>query len=160
MSLWGSNPINTVPGQGAQFGCFAYLSASADTTITTGDVWYPAEGTFVNNPCENFVAAAVNIPGIKYAHALTQNFIIAGQITFSSSLSSATISGSFKKNGILVEEAKTSLYAKNSNERYFLAGSFVVEMEQDDEIQMVLTSDLDNTVITVHQFLLSMMRFF
>lgn len=161
MSLWGSNPTNAVPGIGGKFGVFAYLTAQADTTITTAETWYPIEGTFSNSPFENFVAATVNPPGIKYNHNITQYFIVAGQLTFSSSaLTSPTVTVTLKKNGSIVPACEMSLYTKNANQKYSLAGSYVLELEEGDEIQMVMTSDTDGNVVTVYQFLLSIMRFF
>ncbi len=35
---------------GKQSGVYAYLSASAATTITTAQTYYPISGSFINNP--------------------------------------------------------------------------------------------------------------
>lgn len=152
MGLWGSNPLNASSGISGNFGCFAYLSEPTITTVTTASLWYPIEGTFTNSPCENFSAATVTMPGIKYDGLITRYFSLSGQLSFKSNKNTVTLSTGVKKNNVFQEASEMSALAKVNNEAYFISFGIVLELDLPDEIQLVVTTDVADTEITIDKF--------
>jgi hypothetical protein len=146
--------------QGGKCGVFGYLSAPAVTTITTVSTWYPILGTFVNSPLENFEAATVYPPGIKYVGSETLTFCIQGQTSFKTDSNTVVVSVAAKKNNVIIPGSEMPVYAKVSEEPVFLAESCVVELAQNDEIQLVMTADASAEDITVDKFTVTISRFF
>ena len=145
---------------GKKCGVFAALSASADTTITTAGTYYPILGTFTNDPIEDFGAATVYTPGIKYTGSLTQNFEIDWHATFSADSNNADVTCAIKKNNVLVATSVMTTRCFTADAPYAASGTCVVELAEDDEIQLVVTSDDDGDVITFSNYTTTISEFF
>ena len=145
---------------GKKSGVFAYLSSSANTTCTLADTWYSISGTFTNDIVENFSAATVITPGIKYDGTKTQHFEIDYHSTLSCDANSTTIQFGVKKNGSIVTGSIMGTYIKEDDEFQSISGTCVLELEESDEIQLVLMSDGNGDVITVEYFTTTITEFF
>lgn len=145
---------------GKKIGIFASLDASADTTVTTAGTYYPIAGTFNNDPVEGFAAATVHTPGIKYTESLTQYFEIDWHASFSADGAGTTVMFGVKKNGSLIASSVMGQFCKNLGQLYALSGTTVVSLAEDDEIQLVLTSDSDGDVITMDNYTTTISEFF
>ena len=140
----GTNTFQDINAQyisGKKVGIYAFLSAPADTTITTAGTYYPVLGTFTNSPIESFSAAAVYTPGIKYDGTLTQYFEIDWHTTIFANAPMTTVTFAIFKNGTLIGGSDMSQLCKTASYLYSLSGTCVVELATDDEIQLVITSD-------------------
>lgn len=145
---------------GSNVGVFAYLSASADTTITTAGTYYPILGTFTNNPLEGFAAATAFPPGIKYVEAETEYFKILWAASISADSASTTVSFGVKKNNVLETGSLMSTLCKTAGELYAISGIYVVELATNDEVQLVVTTDGNGDVITVDNYTTAITHFF
>lgn len=143
---------------GKKCGVFAYLTASADTTVTSKDTYYPILGTFSNTVLQDFTTVAD--PAIKYTGTLTQYFMITWNATVSSTHNGCTVKIAIKKGGILVDSSVMGTLCKTAGELYNLSGITVVELATNDTIQLVLTADGDGDVVTNHYFTTALMEFF
>ena len=139
-------------------GVFAHLVTPAGTSVTEAGVYVPIEGMFENDPSEGFTAVAT--PAIRYDGANTLYFEIDAHATVKSSASSTTITAGIKKNGTLVVSTVMSIFAKTATEACNFSGTSVIELEEDDEVQLVVTADkvatitFDNITATIRPFLL------
>lgn len=136
---------------------FAYLTAAETTTVGTGGTYYYIRGTFANSPIEGFVGVAD--PAIKYTNVTTLCFEIDWAATVSADDGGRTIHCAIKHNGVLVDGAVMGGYQKTADEPLTISGTAVVELEQSDTIQLVLTSSVDGDVVTVHHFTTTMREF-
>jgi hypothetical protein len=143
-----------------EVGVYAFLLAQADTTITTATTYYPILGTFTNSPIEGFGAATVHVPGIKYTGTETRYFKIDWFASLSADANSTTVKLGIKMNGVLVGGSVMQQLCKTAGELYNIAGTCVVELETDDEIQLVITSDDDGDVITFVNYTTAINHFF
>ena len=147
-------------------GCFAYLGTPADTTITTGGTYEAVVGTFTNSPCELFATGTEETPSIKYTGTTARYFEIDWHASCSADVATTTVTFAIYKYDAsettfeLVASSPMSTLCKNADELYALSGSCVVELDEDDEIQLVVTSDGDGDVITVNNFITSIAKFF
>ena len=139
-------------------GVFAALTAQANTTITTGETYYPINGTFSNTPIDGFQAVAD--PAIQYTDAEKEYFEIDWQAACSADDNGRTVHFAVKKNGTLVTESINGTYLKTANEAQTAAGTVVVELAQNDKIQLVVTSSADGDVITVLHFTTTIRPFY
>ena len=141
-------------------GVFASLSASANTTVTTADTYYPIAGTFTNSPMENFAAGTVHTPSIKYIGTETKYFEIDWHATASPDSTGMTVHFGIKKNGTLIDSSVMGTFLKSGGEAQALSGTSVVELSTNDEIQLVLTADGDGDIVTVPHYTTTMRPFF
>ena len=147
-------------------GCFAYLPTAADTTITTGGTYYPVAGTFTNAPCQSFDTGTEQTPSIKYTGTTARYFEIDWHASCSADNATTTVTFAIYKYDAsettfeLIASSVMSTLCKNADELYALSGSCVVELDTDDEVQLVVTSDGDGDVITVNNYITSITRFF
>lgn len=141
-------------------GVFAALSAEADTTITTAGTYYPILGTFSNTPIQGFSAGTEYTPSVKYTQSLTRYFEIDWHASFSADAASTTVHFGIKKNGVLESDSVMGTLAKTAGEVYHLSGTDVVELETDDEIQLVVSSDGDSDVISVIHYTTTIRPFY
>ena len=146
--------------QAKKSGVYAYLSAQADTTITTASIYYPVAGTFTNAPVENFSSGTVYPPSIKYDGTLTQYFEIDWHATIKADAAATTVGFGVKKNSSFVTGSDMSTLCKTAGEEYSLSGTCIVELAQNDEIQLVVTSDGNGDIITVVHYTTSINEFF
>ena len=130
-----------------QSNVWAYISTPSATIITTASTYYPIQGTFVNDMID-FSSATVVTPGIKYDGTLTRKFkiIIQGQVSADSSNTTVTLG--IKKNGTLISGSEISTICRVSNEPYHIGSVVMVELEEDDEIQLVATTDGSGDEVT------------
>lgn len=140
-------------------GLFAYLTAEADTTITTAGTYYPILGTFNNDPIYNFSSATVNTPGIKYDDSETMFFEIDWHATISASVLDTNVNVAISKNGTELAQSTMSAKCLQVNSPYNLSGTCVVELSEDDEIQLIVTADGDGDVITFTKFVTTIRPF-
>jgi len=145
---------------GKKVGVFAALNASADTTVTTAGTYYPIAGTFTNDPFEDFGAATVHTPGIKYEGTLTQYFEIDWHATLSANGNNKTVICAVEKNGVVVTSSQMGKFCKTSGELYNASGTCVIELAEDDEIQLVVTSSGNGDIITFANYTTSITEFF
>ena len=125
-------------------GVFAALTASADTTITTGGTYYPILGTFSNDPISGF--ELVVDPAIQYKGTNTHYFEIDYHASVKATGNNRSISLGIKKNGVLVDASVMKGYAKTLAENIIISGTSVVQLETDDKIQLVCTCDASETL--------------
>lgn len=161
---------STGPMSGQKSGVFAYLAAPANTTITTANNWYFVEGTFVNDPVENFSAigpvtesssSSVNDgPGVRYLGTLTQYFEIDWHTTATSDHTGGIVRIGIEKNGVLLTYATMSQYIKSAGEPVVISGTCVVALGQNDIIQLVTSADRNADVVTINSFLTTISEFF
>jgi hypothetical protein len=137
---------------------FAYLAAQADTTVITGSTYYPIVGTFTNDPMDGFTTVAD--PAIKRTGTGVRQYEIDWHATLSADDNGRTVRCAIKKSGVLVDSSIMGTYLKIADEQQALSGTTIVELEQNDTIQLVLTSSVNGDVITVHNFTTSIRRFF
>lgn len=145
---------------GKKVGIFAALEAPADTTITVAGTYYPINGTFSNDPLKGFGAATTHTPGIKYEEKLTQHFEIDWHATLTADAATTTVHFGIKKNGTLIDSSLMAQMCKNAGQEYALSGTNVIELEENDEIQLVVTSDGSGDVITVDHYTTTITEFF
>lgn len=138
-------------------GVFAALSAADDTTITTAGTYVPVEGTFTNMPAENFEGGTQTI---DYKGTVTTYFEIDWHATLETDGASTTVSIGVKKNGALEDSSVMTVLCKTAGEKYTVSGTVVVELETDDTIQLVATTDGAGDVITFDNFTTTISKFF
>ena len=134
---------------------FAYLNASADTTITTGMAWYPILGTFTNS----FSNFELDTDKIKYIGNHDHIFEIDWSAKAASDTVSATFNVTVSINGTPVESSKMGGFAKTAGEPISFSGTDVVELSPNDTVQLVIQSDKAGSVITVYQFVTTITKF-
>jgi len=159
-ATFSGNIIATGFVTGKKVGIYASLDSATTTTITTAATYYPILGDFTNSPIENFSGAVTYTPGIKYDGAMTQYFEIDWHATISADGANTTICGGVKKNGVLDVRSVMHQFCKNAAQLYNLSGTFVVELAEDDEIQLVTTSDGNGDVLTFDKFTTTITEFF
>ena len=145
---------------GKKSGVHAYLGTPTNSTITTANTYQAISGTFTNSPIENFSAATTNTPGIKYDGSKTQHFEIDWHTTIKASGNNTTVHFSIYKNGSIDTGSIMGTFCKNLNQPYALSGTSVIELEEDDEIQLMITSDGTGDVITVEHYTTTISEFF
>lgn len=125
---------------------WGYISVPADTTITTAGTYYPILGTFVNDSTL-FSAAVVNTPGIKYDGTITRKFEIDLHSQVTASVLNTVVTLGVFKNGVLIPGSDISNMIRNTGEPYAASLTVVVSLAQDDEIQLMVTTDDDGDVL-------------
>lgn len=125
---------------------FAHLTTSADTVFAGEDVgtYLPLNGIFENAPITGF--EVTETPSIKYVGTKTLDFEIDLHAAFSSSANNTTLYVAVKKNGTLVDSSAFPAFAKNLGELYNIPVTTVVELSTDDEVQLVVASDVASTI--------------
>ena len=134
---------------------FAYLSASADTTITAAATWYAVQGAFTNS----FSNFELDTDKIKYIGTHDHIFEIDWHAKAASDAVSATFNITVSINGTPVEASKMGGFAKTAGEPISVSGTEIVTLEPNDTIQLVIQSDKAGSVITVGQFVTSIAKF-
>ena len=133
-----------------EYGVFASLGSPSNTTITTGGTYYPISGTFTNNPSQGFSTTAD--PAIQFDEDDYTWFEIDWHCTFSCSTSNSTISVGIGDTSDVYSQSVMQSFAKNADQLYQLSGTLVVALNQNDKIQLLITSDTSADVITVNNF--------
>jgi len=133
---------------------FAYLSAAADTTVTTAGTYYKVEGTFVNSPIRGFGAAGDEI---EYQGDAPAYFEIDWHASFNVAPANASVHFGVKKNGTIDESSLMETYA--AAVKLQASGTTIIHLEKGDTIQLVATSDADADVITIFHFTTSIRVF-
>lgn len=145
---------------GLKCGVYAYLSAPADTTVTTSGTYDTINGSFTNSPMENFSLVLSPIIGIRYDGTLTQHFEIDWYSTLTSSTNNCIVSCAIWKNGDLISGSIMSQTIKLAGSLYTISGTCVVELAQNDVISLVVTSDHDEEVVTFNKYTTTIREFF
>lgn len=121
-------------------GVFGYISTPSATTITTAGTYYPVQGEFVNI-LEDFGSATVNTPGIKYNGTLTRYFEIDLHAQVEANSLNTDVSIAVYKNGELCTFPAITTVCRDANSPYAISLTAVIELAQNDEIQLMTTSD-------------------
>ncbi|MCP4665186.1 MAG: hypothetical protein GY849_02375 [Deltaproteobacteria bacterium] len=158
--LDGDNIETTGYISGKKSGVFAYLSANANTTCTLADTWYPISGTFTNPVLENFGAATVVTPGIKYNGTKTQFFEIDYHATISADNNGIITKVGIKKNGTIEDGSVMATFLRTLDRFQCVSGTCVIELEEDDEIQLVIQANNSGDILTVEYFTTTISEFF
>lgn len=137
---------------------FAYLTAPADTTVTTSGTYYPISGTFANLPTNNFTG--VSDPAIQYDAMETLYFEIDWHATVSTVNNGRTIMCGIKVNSDLETSSVMQGYLKTGGEPQNISGTCIVELDVNDKVQLVVTSSSDGDVITFHNYTTSIRKFY
>lgn len=146
--------------QGKKTGVFAYLSAPDNTTITTGGTYYPVEGTFTNSPVEEFSAGTVYTPSIKYNGTLKRYFEVDWHVQVQCNSFNADVGVAVKINDVLCERGEMEIKCLQANEPYNMSSTCVVELDEGDEVQLVVTSDGDGDIVTFGKFVTTIKPFY
>lgn len=129
-------------------GVAAYVSATAPTTCTTLNQWYPLAGTFSNSPVENFTLQAGPPPSIRYDGKATTQFIITYDGSTSGNSNGiqyelgvaknastpAVIAGEVISNSINRDRLITSGIEQP------ISGTGVISLETNDDVTIVIRS--------------------
>jgi len=138
-------------------GLFAYLTAPASTTITTGGTYYPIGGIFANDPASGFSFVAT--PAIKYDGLEPHYFEVHAHATLQCQNPNKTVICGIKKNGNLVTSSLMSQFLKTAEEPTVIGGVIVLELNTDDEVQLVVTSTSNGDIITFNNLTASIKPF-
>ncbi len=145
---------------GSPSGVFAYLSIGTNTTCTLADTWYPVSGTFTNPVLEDFAAATVITPGIKYTGAKTQYFEIDIHATISADDNGIITKIGIKKNGVIENGSIMATFLRTLDRFQCVSGTCVLELSQNDEIQLVIQTNNNGDILTVEHFTTTITKFF
>ena len=129
----------------------AYVTASADVTITTGDTFYAIAATYSNNPLEGF---RIGTDAIIY-EGHPAYYEIDWHATVKSEDAGRTIRIGVSKNSETLTAGSASvmsIYAKYAAEAVSMSGTVVVQLDAEDTIQLQVTSDTNADVVTVEHF--------
>lgn len=137
-------------------GVYAYLSASANTTTTLADTWYPLQGTFVND-FDNF---ELDTDKIKYIGTNDYEFEIDWHCTMSSDTNGTTPYVTIKKNSTEYDAQKMGTYLKTANEPMSFSGTAKVMLSTDDTVQLIVESDKAGAVLTTCNFTTTIKQFY
>ncbi len=147
-------------------GCFGYLSAPADTTIVESGTYQPLVGTFTHPVCELFAEGTAETPSIKYTGTTTRKFKIDWCAAGSADLINTTVKIGVKHYNAseetlsFVTGSDIPQFYKNDGQTYNLSGCCVVELAENDEVQLVVTSNGTDDVITTTNFTTTIAKFF
>lgn len=139
-------------------GVYAYLETETETETTSAGTYYPIAGTFINAPIKNFTAVAT--PGIRYDGAVAQWFEIDWHGTFEIDVASKTVTCGIAINETLNEASVHSMFCRYANDSVHLSGTLVVELSQNDEVQLVVSSNADGLLVSFDTFNVSIRPFF
>ena len=142
---------------GVRRGVFAFLTAPATTTVVTAGTYYPIAGTFNNNPIENFSIGTV---GIQYDGKGPKCFEIDWHTSLEGDHPGVTVTCGIRINGVVQTASLMTNFLKTLGERQALSGTDVVELNEGDEIELVLTADGNGDQITVDNFTTTISKFF
>jgi len=140
-------------------GVFAYLSASANTTITTASTFQYIEGTFLNPVIEGFSLTAS--PAIQCDITQVREYEIDWHATIKGNSNGINV-----KVGIGITGAQPNAssimgtYLKTSGESQAVSGTTVVELGYGDEVQLMITTDGTADIMTVDYFTTTIRPFF
>jgi len=106
---------------------------------------------------KNFTTVAD--PAIRYDGTLTQWFEIDWHASLSCNSNGRTVSVGIKKNGTIVP-SPMSTFLKTANEIYALSGTCITELNLNDKIQLVVTSDYNGDIINFLNYTTTIAEFF
>lgn len=130
---------------------WGYVSTPAVTTITVAGTYYPVAGTFTN-AVNQFSAATVVTPGIKYDGADTQDFEIDIHAEVTANFANTDVTIAVYKNGALISGSAITTECRAAASPYSLSSTVVVSLATNDEIQLVTTSDGSGDQLTFVNF--------
>lgn len=126
----------------------AYLPNPTDTTITTAGTYYPITGPFTNDLLIGFI---LDVDHLEYSGPTTRYF----EIDWHATIAADTL-GTIVHVGVSINSAApiaiSATTCRTANDDYAFSATTVVELETDDEVQLVISSDGNGDVITVDHF--------
>lgn len=143
--------VNSSP----KIGVYSVLSATDDTTCTTADTYYTIEGTLTNSPMNNF---EFDTDKLKYKGVATLYFEVDYHASVTMSTGAALINMGIKKTGVLEDSSVITSDVDTTNS--IISGTCVIELDTDDTIQMVVSSDTDADVITFDNLMVKIRPFY
>lgn len=144
---------------GKRCGAAGYLASPVNVTVTTANTYYPI-GVFTVPVAEDFVVGTTYPNGLKYNGTIAQTFHITWNATIESTSNNVTAIIDIQKNGVSIEMSKMGTYAKTGGEIYNLSGQCIVDLDVNDEIRFVVTSDKNDEILTFDYFTASIKEFF
>jgi len=139
----------------AQASVYAYLNSSSSVTCTTSGTYYPIAGTFTND----FVNFIFDTDHIEYTGTVTQKFEIDWHASLSAESNGTTVQVTVAKNGTNQTAQRMGVYCKTAGETFTVSGTIVLELAEDDEVQLVVSSDDAGGDITFAHFTTTIARF-
>jgi len=145
-------------------GVFAYLTAEAETTVITAETYYPAVGTFTNDPQECFSVTAD--PAIQCDCNTPRKYEIDWSVTCSGNSNRMTIHYGFKKytqattSWAMIDSSIMGNFFKTANEAGAISGTTIVDLAEGDRIQIILTADGDGDKVKTMHYTTTIRRFF
>jgi len=146
-----------IQGTGVEEGVFAYMTAESDTTCTAAETWYAIAGAFTNSPMSGFI---FDTDHIEYSGLEPVYFKIDWFSTVSSGTNGSVGHFGVYLNGVLVDSSVMGVYMKTADEPFSAAGTCVIELDTDDEIQLRVKSDGAGDVFTIYHFTTTINRFY
>ncbi|NCU40138.1 hypothetical protein EOL73_00075 [Candidatus Saccharibacteria bacterium] len=133
---------------------YAYLTAPSNTTITTADNWYPVEGVFSNVVLDGFATTTVGgKPAIVYTNGYEGRFIIRIQAGVRAP-ASTTVGLTLKINDTVQSESGVPSYVfcRFDDQAYQVSNFGIPVITNGTTIQLMVSADDDDTVLTFDQF--------
>jgi len=148
-----SGEINATNINLDKYGVSAYLNATATTTTTLADTWYPINGTFINEIMEGFYLNITDPldPSIVYNGTETQYFDIDWAASVATDAAATTVHIG-ARNGATPDGWEMATLCKTAGEEYFIGGTMSIELSQGERVQLVIQSDDAGDVISVIHF--------
>jgi len=139
-------------------GVYAALDTPAYTTVTTAEEYVPINGVFTNTPSANFTA--VPTPAIVYTDGRNDYYEIDWHASVSADDNGRSVNVGIRKNSVLDTNSIMGTYLKTANEVQAFSGTYVIQLQKNDSIQLVLTSTSDNDVVYIKHFTTTIRSFF
>lgn len=146
---------------GKKVGVAAYLYKPSMTPTPGDDAYTFVRGQFINDPLQGFIATR-NIddqPCIEYDEPLPQYFKIDAHASFQVSEKNTKITFAIRHNDTVLDQFRMSLFCIYNDEQYFLSGTAVVQLNEGDQIQIVVSADSECEVI-IHNLTTTINEFF
>ena len=126
-------------------GLMSFLSTPSNTTCTTSGAWYPVAGVFSNKVMSGFVQT-----GIVYTctSAITNWYKIDWAATLATDSASTTVHIGILKAGDVDYCCIQATLCKTATEEYVISGSTSFKLTSGDEINLEVSTDGDEDVLT------------
>jgi hypothetical protein len=140
-------------------GVFATLDATASTTCTLADTWYPVAGSFTNDPLVGFALVAGPPPGIELQPGFCTGLY---EIDWHASLVKGAGTSEVRM-GILVngvEDPRSIQQTTVTTLELQMSGTAVPNLSTGDVITLAISSDTPGDVITLDFYTTTIKKFF
>ena len=138
---------------------YAYLSATEETTCTLADTFYPILGTFINDPIVGF---DVHEDKLRYLGPTTREFEIDWSASFNCDTVGSTIHIGVSVNDEVIDihdKSVMGMYVKYADESVTMAGTLVVTVEENQTIELQISSDSATDIVSFDHFTTTIRKF-